>query len=262
MITQKTLLQSFVYVGRGSDSNDLVTVNIHPAPTDSGIHFIRLDKDGHDRIVHANWSQAECTANSIDLVNQQNVRVEKVEFILAALKLARVDNAVIELYSEQVGVGCGDVSSLCQKISNVGTKSEVGFSEKKRLERCLAIERDNRYAIISPAGRTLISLDIKNISAENNKWCLATFDSNNVDPESVGPDQHVSLGIETKGDRLPHHIVHSKMLSTLGLITLITDYTDVHLQGIRFNLELGLRLLRWLYHETESESPKLYCVST
>ena len=250
-MNQSTLSQSLVYVGRDSASQELVTVSIHPALADSGIHFVRLDKGGHSRMVHASWDKAECANNSLNLVNAQKVRVEKVEFILAALKLARVDNAVVELYSEQVGVGYGNVGGLYRQIKSFGIKNQAGFSEKKKLNSCLAVERDNRYAIISPADRTQLSLDIENVSDENSRWCLATLDIGNVDSECVAPEQGAALGITINGGKLPYPVVNYEMLSALGLMTLFSDYEDVHLQGIRFNLDLGLELLKWLHQERE-----------
>jgi len=99
---QQTLNGDCSYTGVGIHTGMESTVRFRPAPEDSGIVFARVDLPGAPRIP----ASIECVARSADYPRRTtlargSVRIYTVEHVLAALFGLGIDNAIVELDSDE-----------------------------------------------------------------------------------------------------------------------------------------------------------------
>ena len=86
--------------GIGLHSGADVTLTLHPAPADYGIHFNRTDvaDDGAEKgAVAARWDRVADTRLCSALANDHGVSVGTVEHLMAALAGCGIDNVHIDL---------------------------------------------------------------------------------------------------------------------------------------------------------------------
>ncbi len=119
---QKTLIKSHTFLGKGLHSGKEVTMTIHPAPVNTGVLIRRETEEG---IV-------EFPANSDYVVKSERnttlsfekARALTIEHILATFVGLGVDNAIIELSSEEAPIMDGSSRSFAEEISKAGLQEQ------------------------------------------------------------------------------------------------------------------------------------------
>jgi UDP-3-O-[3-hydroxymyristoyl] N-acetylglucosamine deacetylase len=101
MDAQRTLRRQISCVGIGLHSGNKVTLSLKPAPADFGIRFCRTDLG--DREVPATVHHLAGIQLATGLARNE-VSVETVEHLLAALVSTNIDNVLIELNSPEVPI--------------------------------------------------------------------------------------------------------------------------------------------------------------
>ena len=99
-IYQKTLSNNLSFEGIGLHSGKKTNLLVKPAKEDVGIVFKRVDLDQNNLVV-ANYKNVTSAKLCTTLENDFGVRVSTVEHLLAALYLADIDNAIIEIDSKK-----------------------------------------------------------------------------------------------------------------------------------------------------------------
>ena len=102
-IYQKTLSNNLSFEGIGLHSGKKSNLLVKPAKEDVGIVFKRVDLDQNNLVV-ANYKNVTSAKLCTTLENNFGVRISTVEHLLAALYLADIDNAIIEIDSEEVPI--------------------------------------------------------------------------------------------------------------------------------------------------------------
>ena len=119
MDAQRTLRRQISCVGIGLHSGNRVNLRLRPAPADSGICFRRIDL-GHYEVpatVH-NLAGIQLATG----LARNEVSVETVEHLLAALVSVGVDNVVVELNSPEVPIMDGSAAPFVYLIQEAGVK--------------------------------------------------------------------------------------------------------------------------------------------
>src|SRR4029078_3586282 len=101
MDAQRTLRRQISCVGIGLHSGNKVNLTLKPAPADFGIRFRRADLGHHD--VPAPGQTLAGIQLATGLASNE-VSVETVEHLLAALVSVGIDNVVVELNSQDVPI--------------------------------------------------------------------------------------------------------------------------------------------------------------
>ena len=109
MRLQQTIKNSVSINGYGVHSGIKTTVTIHPSDVDSGIKFIRNDLKGNP-VINAIVDNVS-TTNRRTVLTQNNISIETVEHILAAIYAYSIDNINIEINGPEVPIMDG--SSAC-----------------------------------------------------------------------------------------------------------------------------------------------------
>ena len=100
---QKTLTEKVSFEGIGLHSGKTSKISILPADGDKGIIFKRIDLKSNN-LVSANYKNVSSAKLCTTLENEQGVKVSTVEHLLAALYIAEIDNAIIEIDNEEVPI--------------------------------------------------------------------------------------------------------------------------------------------------------------
>lgn len=240
---QKSLLQSVTYNLRRDKPGKPVAVTVRPASENSGICFVRSDRGAGSGAVAADWRSARIGGDDIDLVDGDGVFVGKVGSLLAALKIAGIDDAVVEVDAETVDADCRDVIALLTGLEECGVKRRAAARGKAPLRKCVAIEADGHCALALPADRLIVELYIDD-KAGGGDWCVAEFDACRPFSEAAAANQCGDFGIRVKGGECSREWMFERMLPVLGLLALHDGGLGMLFRGINFTLDIGWRLLQ------------------
>ena len=121
---QRTLHQEVNFEGIGLHTGRHSSVSLKPAPRDTGILFLRRDKNS---IIRASVDSVTDTAFATT-VGYNGAKIRTVEHILAALAGLGVDNALIEVDGPEIPILDGSSIGLTEMILNSG----IAKQSKKR----------------------------------------------------------------------------------------------------------------------------------
>ena len=116
---QKTLKKEINLKGVGLHSGKIANLKIKPADPNSGITFIRNDLSENNRIIpHVDnvCNAMLCTTIS----NEYGVKISTLEHLMGALFGLGVDNAIIEIDTEEVPILDGSARVFVEEILKVG----------------------------------------------------------------------------------------------------------------------------------------------
>src|SRR5258708_33159957 len=119
MDAQCSLRRQISCVGIGLHSGNKVNLTLKPAPADFGIRFRRTDLGDHD--VPATVQHLAGIQLATGLA-RNDVSVETVEHLLAALVSMGVDNVLIELNSPEVPIMDGSAAPFIYLINEAGIR--------------------------------------------------------------------------------------------------------------------------------------------
>lgn len=118
VLNQQTLNRPAEFSGIGLHSGNRVNMTILPAPANTGVRFRRADLEGKPEI-EARVENVSETNRSTTLA-KGNVKIHTVEHVLAALAGYGIDNAIIELDSNEPPIGDGSSREFCKIIQAAG----------------------------------------------------------------------------------------------------------------------------------------------
>ena len=118
---QKTLKSKISFSGIGLHTGINAKVCIYPAPTDTGVIFIRTDKKDNNKI-HAIWTNVSSTKLSTTISNKYDVSVATIEHLMSALSGMHIDNAIIEINAPEVPIMDGSSEPFVELIEKCGSK--------------------------------------------------------------------------------------------------------------------------------------------
>src|SRR5579862_5061273 len=119
MDAQRTIRRHISCVGIGLHSGNKVNLTLKPAPADFGVRFRRTDLGNHE--VPAKVSNLAGIQLATGLARNE-VSVETVEHLLAALVSMSIDNVVVELNSPEVPIMDGSAAPFIYLIQEAGVK--------------------------------------------------------------------------------------------------------------------------------------------
>jgi UDP-3-O-[3-hydroxymyristoyl] N-acetylglucosamine deacetylase len=126
-IYQKTIDETVKFEGVGLHSGIASKITIYPGLSDSGIVFKRTDLT-ENNLIKANYKSVSSAKLCTTLQNLYGVKVSTVEHLLAALYIAEIDNAVIEIDNEEVPIMDGSAKNFLDILK----KTKIKIQNKKR----------------------------------------------------------------------------------------------------------------------------------
>lgn len=155
ILTQKTISKKISLKGIGIHSGKKVELNILPSSPNSGIIFKRVDLEKNN-FVYPLYNNVIDTTLCTTISNEYGIKVSTIEHLMGALYASGVDNAIIEIDSQEVPIMDGSAKVFIEHINNVGLKFSDSPIKILKINKEVKIEDAEKY----------ISIDKSNISGE------------------------------------------------------------------------------------------------
>ena len=157
ILKQKTLKQPIKFSGVGLHSGKKVDMTIKPSSPNSGITFKRIDLPNNNVIVPNLFNVVNanlCTTIS----NEYGAKVSTIEHLMSAMYVLGLDNAIVELNSQEVPIMDGSAKNFVEKIIAAGFTVSDSPIKFIKIEKTVSVEKENKYIKIEKSN---ISLDIE-----------------------------------------------------------------------------------------------------
>ena len=146
-IYQKTINNPVSFEGIGLHSGKKSKITVLPAQDDQGITFKRIDLKNNN-LVPANYKNVSSAKLCTTLENSHGAKVSTVEHLLAALYIAEIDNAVIEIDNEEVPIMDGSAIDFLNILNKTGI---ITLTKKRKylkiLDKVELIDGERRISI-------------------------------------------------------------------------------------------------------------------
>ena len=157
ILKQKTIKGPISFNGIGLHSGKKVNMTTKPSSPNSGIIFKRTDLQNNNLIIPNVFNVVSanlCTTIS----NEFGAKVSTIEHLMSAMYVLGVDNAIVELNSEEVPIMDGSAKNFVEEIINTGfVVSDVPLKFIK-IEKTVSLKKENKFIEIEKSN---ISLDIE-----------------------------------------------------------------------------------------------------
>ena len=120
ILNQKTLAKNISFTGIGIHSGRKAKIKILPAKPNTGILFKRTDIK-ENNLIYANYINVTDTRLCTTISNESGVSVSTIEHLMGAFYALGIDNALIEIDSEEVPILDGSAKEFVQLINSIGT---------------------------------------------------------------------------------------------------------------------------------------------
>ena len=149
MIKQRTLKNVIRATGVGLHSGEKVFMTLRPAAANTGIVFRRIDLPTPVEVkaqAHLVGQTQLCTV----LVDENQVKIKTTEHLLAALAGLGVDNAYIDLSSEEVPIMDGSAGPFVFLIQSAGIEEQNAPKRFIRIKKTLQVTDGDKWARFEP----------------------------------------------------------------------------------------------------------------
>ena len=181
-VFQKTLSKSVNFKGIGLHSGKNVSINVIPAKDNDGIVFKRVDLVKNN-LIKANFANVSSAKLCTTLKNSHGIKVSTVEHLLAALYLADIDNAIIEIDNNEVPIMDGSAKIFLESFKN---SEVISLKEKRKflkIEEKIELIEGSKKISIEPSDDTFeveFQLNYDNSIIGNQKNTI-NFDKDNFE---------------------------------------------------------------------------------
>ena len=121
LLSQKTIARKISISGIGIHTGYKADVEILPSSPNSGIIFKRIDVKKNN-IVIPNFANVSDVTLCTTISNQFGIKVSTVEHLMAAFYGLGIDNAIVELNSQEVPILDGSAKEFVKLIKEAGIK--------------------------------------------------------------------------------------------------------------------------------------------
>ena len=158
---QHTLQGPAIFAGVGVHTGAYTRVAVRPAPTNSGIVFVRTDVTDRDNRVPATGEAVTKTQLGTVIGNDAGTTVSTIEHLMAAMAALCIDNAVVELDGPELPILDGSAQPFIEILDRVGRRrQEAARRYIEMLDTVEVIDGDKR-ASLAPAEQFEVAFEIK-----------------------------------------------------------------------------------------------------
>lgn len=147
---QRTLKTEVSYTGIGLHSGREVHATLKPAPEATGIVFVRKDLSGEPQI-HAKAQNVTSTLRATTVEENGN-KVFTIEHLMSAFHAHRIDNAYVELDSEEPPVADGASLVFFELMAKAGIVEQAKDRREIVIDKVYRIddEKTGRFVMVLP----------------------------------------------------------------------------------------------------------------
>lgn len=155
ILTQKTISKKVSLSGIGIHSGKNVRLDILPAAPNTGILFKRVDLKKNN-LIYPLYNNVSDTKLCTTISNEHGVKVSTIEHLMGALYGIGIDNAIIELDSQEVPIMDGSAKLFVEKINEAGLKFSDQPIKIIKINKNISIKENEK----------IISIDKSNVTGE------------------------------------------------------------------------------------------------
>jgi UDP-3-O-[3-hydroxymyristoyl] N-acetylglucosamine deacetylase len=153
-LTQKTIKNNVSFSGVSLHLGLNVNICIKPAEPNFGIVFKRIDLKNNN-LIYPNFMNVTNTLLNTTIENEFGVKVSTIEHLMGALFGLGIDNALIEIDSEEVPILDGSAKKFIQKIILSGLKVSDAPIKIIKINKKIEFSDGERYISIQPSTLSL-----------------------------------------------------------------------------------------------------------
>ena len=161
ILTQKTISKKISVEGIGIHSGLNVKLEILPSSPNSGIVFKRVDLKKNN-IVIPNFKNVSDSTLYTAISNEYGVKVSTIEHLMAAFYGLSIDNAIVELDSQEVPALDGSAKNFVELIIEAGYRISDSPIKLIKVEKDVQVEEGSKLISINKSNVTMdIDFEIK-----------------------------------------------------------------------------------------------------
>ena len=143
LLTQKTLSKKFSVSGIGVHTGAKVNMNVLPASANTGIVFKRIDLKNNNLVI-PNYNNVMDVTLCTTVSNQYDVKVSTIEHLMGAFYGLGVDNAIVELDSQEVPIIDGSAKKFVELILKAGFRNYDDPIKLIKIENKVELKEGNK----------------------------------------------------------------------------------------------------------------------
>ena len=155
ILTQKTISQKISFEGVGIHTGIQTKLNILPALPNSGIVFKRTDLKNNN-IIYASYANVTDTTLCTTICNDHGAKVSTIEHLMGAFYGTGIDNAFVEINSEETPILDGSAKLFVKAIQETKLKSSDQPIKIIKINKNIQIRNGDKF----------ISIEKSNISGD------------------------------------------------------------------------------------------------
>ena len=155
ILTQKTISKKISFEGVGIHTGIQTKLNILPAPPNSGIVFKRTDLINNN-IIYASYANVTDTTLCTTICNEHGAKVSTIEHLMGAFYGTGIDNAFVEINSEETPILDGSAKLFVKAIQETKLKSSDQPIKIIKINKNIQIRNGDKF----------ISIEKSNISGD------------------------------------------------------------------------------------------------
>lgn len=147
-IPQRTIRQPAALAGIGIHSGHPATIVCRPAPTRTGIVFVRTDVPGSAEL-HATVEEVSDTRRGVTLGTDPPIRT--VEHLLAAAAILAISNLRVEVHGEEMPILDGSVAPYVEALAAAGVVEQDAARLVHAVAHPVWLATENAWMLAVPA---------------------------------------------------------------------------------------------------------------
>ena len=148
MIRQRTLKNVIRATGVGLHTGKKVLLVLRPAPENTGIIFRRIDLDPVVEIQASPENVGDTRLSTT--ITKGKVRISTIEHLLSAFAGFGIDNAYIDLSSDEVPIMDGSAGPFVFLIQSAGVMEQNAAKQFIRIKQPIRVEEGDKWAMFEP----------------------------------------------------------------------------------------------------------------
>lgn len=184
-VYQKTLSKEVTFQGIGLHSGKNAIMKLLPGKEDQGIVFKRVDLSTNN-LIKANFNNVSSARLCTTLENNHGVKVSTVEHLMAAFYIAGVDNALVEINSDEVPIMDGSSKDFLDALQKTDLVNQIKKRKYLKIFDKIELVDGKRKISIEPNKQSLevdfqLDYESKIIGKQKN---VVDFQKNNLEQVS------------------------------------------------------------------------------
>ena len=183
ILSQKTLKKKVSFKGVGLHTGENTSITILPSEPNTGIIFKRTDLEKNN-IILPNVYNVSNTTLCTTITNEHGVSVSTIEHLMGAMYGLGIDNALIEINSQEVPIMDGSAKIFVEKFLETGFESSQVPIKLIKIKNEVSLKDGSKYISINKSNVSLdIDFEIKyfNSLIGNQKNKINVYENNLTD---------------------------------------------------------------------------------